>query len=221
MSEHAAEGVVSDERRVGEMTSGLAYANVPIYRLIMRLLYRAEYDRKYQAVADLIPPSASVVDLCAGDCMLAEKLPGHASRYLGLEINARFVAWAHRRGINARSFDARADEIPPADVVCIQSSLYQFIPTEDEIIGRMIDSARDLVIISEPVVNLTSSQNSSISRLATRWTAVNGVTFPNRHTLESLTELLRRIAPRSELVERQRRDAIFVIRKEPPEDSLP
>ena len=61
----------SHPRRSAVMKSGFAYANVPIYRLVMRLLYGREYHRKYQAVADLIPSSSSVVDLCAGDCLLS------------------------------------------------------------------------------------------------------------------------------------------------------
>jgi hypothetical protein len=195
------------------MNSGFAYASVPIYRLVMRLLYGRDYHRKYQAVADLIPRDATVVDLCAGDCMLVSKLEGSRTKYLALEFNPRFVAWAQRSGIEARHFDARVDEIPVADVICIQSSLYQFIPHEAELLRRMIASARQLVIISEPVVNLATAGNSLLSRLAAHATAVNGQSFPRRHTLESLRQLLMEAAPQAECVERQRRDAIFVIRK--------
>jgi len=195
------------------MNSGFAYASVSFYRLVMRILYGREYHRKYQAVADLIPQDATVVDLCAGDCMLASKLGANRASYLALEINPRFVAWAQRSGIDARTFDARVDEIPLADVICIQSSLYQFIPREAELVRRMIASARKLVIISEPVVNLAASGNSLLSKLAAHATAVNGQSFPHRHTLESLGKLLTEVAPQAELVERQRRDAIFAIRK--------
>jgi hypothetical protein len=195
------------------MKSGFAYANVPIYRLVMRLLYGREYHRKYQAVADLIPSSSSVVDLCAGDCLLAYQLANQSSRYLGLELNPRFVNWARRAGINARIFDLRTEEIPVADVVCIQSSLYQFIPEDAQIVQRMIDSARQLVIVSEPVVNLASSRNSLVSRIAARATAVDGRAFHRRHTFETLSATLIRVAADANLVERQSRDAIFLIRK--------
>ena len=119
------------------MNSGLAYTNVHIYRLVMRFLYGDEYHRKYAAVAALIPRDASVCDLCAGDCMLARIHPETTDRYLALDLNPRFVTADHRSGINARWFDARTQEIPAADVVCLQSSLYQFNPEDDRMVRRM------------------------------------------------------------------------------------
>src|SRR6188768_1272654 len=80
------------------MKTGLAYRSGSFYRLLMRLLYRGEYELKYQAVADLIPAGASVVDVCAGDCKLAEKLIGKQTSYLALEINPAFVARAVASG---------------------------------------------------------------------------------------------------------------------------
>lgn len=201
------------------MNAGLAYRNVRIYRVVMRVLYGAEYHRKYQAVADLIPSGATVVDLCAGDCRLAEKLLGCGTRYIGLDVNRDFVNWAQRFSIDARLFDLRREEIPVADVICIQSSLYQFMPDEEALVRRMIQSARQLVIISEPVVNVASSTSSFLARLAVQATAVNGERFTRRHTFESLTRMLERLQPRAELVERQRRDALFIIRKDALEGS--
>jgi hypothetical protein len=180
--------------------------------MLMRLLYRGDYDLKYQAVADLIPPGSKVVDLCAGDCVLAAKLSGKACRYIGLELNPRFVNSACRAGVDARHFDVRTGEIPEADIVCIQSSLYHFMPDDEMLVQRMVESARLMVIISEPIVNVSASGHSLLSRLAVRATAVNGQKYPSRHTLESLTRLMDKIEPRGELVQRHKREAIFVVR---------
>jgi hypothetical protein len=90
--------------------------------------------------------------------------------------------------------------------------LYQFIPEDDQVVARMIRSARMMVIISEPVVNMTTSARSLLSRIALRATAVEGRRFPRRHTIESLAQTLDRVAPSHELIERQEREAVYVVR---------
>jgi hypothetical protein len=52
-----------------------------------------------------------------------------------------------------------SDEIPPADIVLMQGSLYQFIPEEKNIIRRMLDASRKMVLLAEPVHNRAHSKN--------------------------------------------------------------
>lgn len=169
---------------------GLIYKRVWLYRLTMKLLYGAEYKEKYRAVAEEIPPETVVVDLCCGDCAIAPLLSEKKCTYIGLDVNLRFVRWAQKRGIDARQWDAIGGEIPPADVVCIQSSLYQFIPSDADLIRRMYESARLKVVISEPIHNVASSSSTLVRKLTTWLTRAEGRTFARRHSQESLERLL-------------------------------
>jgi len=137
-----------------------------LYQTAMRLLYGRSYRDRYERLAQIIPDGSSVVDLCCGDAYLYRRFLSQKSvSYLGLDINGGFVRWLQRRGIEAREFDVRSDEIPGGDIVLMQASLYQFIPSEKEILGAMIGAARRYVILVEPVRNLSSSASSFLSWL--------------------------------------------------------
>src|SRR6266542_5817402 len=109
---------------------GLVYRSPTVYRWAMRILDPASAE-DLRVVAEVIEPGSSVIDLCCGDAAIAPLLLERNCRYLGLELNPRFVQSGRRRGLDVRAWDGRSQEIPEhADVVCILSSLYQFIPGE-------------------------------------------------------------------------------------------
>jgi hypothetical protein len=62
------------------------------------------------------------------------------------------VRWARRRGIDARQFDITRSQPPRCDVAVIQASLYQFLPDARPVVEKLIEAAREKVIVSEPVV---------------------------------------------------------------------
>lgn len=192
---------------------GLVYRSVWGYKLLLRLLYGAQYREKYSQVARQIPPGSSIVDLCCGDCVIAPAVLAGGGRYLGLDINERFVRAAHKRGWEARLWDANKDPIPEADFICIQSSLYQFIPHERDLLREMYAKARRGILISEPVVNVT--QNGGwLGKLAEKWTSVGGKRFPARFSAETLQKALE-IFPR-ECTEAHflERETLYVVRKD-------
>jgi len=105
------------------------YANEQLYRAIMRILYGRNFHARYRALAEEIPPRATVVDLCAGDCYLYRKfLRAQAVDYLGLDQSPALVRAAQQAGVQARQFNVWRDEIPPTGIVVMQASLYQFLP---------------------------------------------------------------------------------------------
>jgi hypothetical protein len=137
----------------------------------MRLLYHKNFYARYQAIAEEIPDSASVVDICAGDAYLYSNfLIKKNIRYTGLDNSPFFLSWAQKKGIDYHKINVINDQIPKGDVIVMMASLYQFIPNEKEILHKLIRSARQKVIISEPISNLSSSHHSIIARMANRLT---------------------------------------------------
>ena len=70
-----------------------------------------------------------------------------------------------------RHFDLWVDPLPRADVIVMQSSLCQFIPRQREILDKLLGAARRLVIIAEPVKNMSSSHSTILASLAKKLTA--------------------------------------------------
>jgi hypothetical protein len=91
-------------------------------------------------------------------------------RYIALDNSPYFLRWGQKNGIDYRKVNVFFDEIPKGDVVVIMASLYQFIPREKEILQKLVCSARQKLIISEPISNLSSSQIGIIARIANRLT---------------------------------------------------
>ena len=195
---------------------GWAYRSVWGYRLLMGVLYRGRLAQKYRAVAELVPPGSVVADLCAGDCAIEPLLRAKGCKYSAFDANPRFVEWAQRRGINAHSWDALNGAMPAADVILMQSSLYQFMDRAEALLGAMIAQARLFVIVSEPVENVTRPGEGMLSRAARSATVAQGRVFTERYDAETLRSLMGRIAGSSaELVSRGR-DAVYVLRRAKP-----
>ena len=147
----------------------LIYAHPALYRIVMQLLYGRGYVARYQAISALIPDGADVFEACAGDARLYEHyLRPRGISYRAGEFNERFVAHARARGIAMDRFDLRSDEIPRADVVILHASLYQFMPEHLQVVERLLAAARRTLIVSEPVVNLSTSQWALIRWIAKR-----------------------------------------------------
>jgi len=149
--------------------SSLIYAHPSIYQLLMRLIYGAGFGARYQALSDLIPDGADVFEACAGDAYLYEQhLKARGVKYRAGELNPGFVSHARARGIAMQHFDLCRDAVPEADIVLLHASLYQFMPDHQAVVSRLLAAARQTLIISEPVRNLSSSPNPLIRWLARR-----------------------------------------------------
>jgi glycosyltransferase involved in cell wall biosynthesis len=141
------------------------------YDLMMRLLYRRQYEETYAEVAGRIPAGASVVDVCCGTARLGRDfLHERPGRYLGLDFNAHFVMGARKRGLQARFFNLLTEEVPAADYVTMCSSFYHVRAAEGAILGKLLAAAREAVIISEPVQNVSASPLPGLGTLARKLT---------------------------------------------------
>jgi SAM-dependent methyltransferase len=154
------------------LPESLVYRAPWLYALAMRTLYGRHYGARYRAIADLIPAGSSVLDLCCGPGFLHDPhLRGKRVVYTGLDVNRRFVARVRRRGATALVWDLNdGRELPTADFVVIQASLYQFLPDPAPLLRRMLRAAREAVIVAEPIRNLATSRVPGLGAFAARQT---------------------------------------------------
>ena len=135
----------------------IIYRSPRLYQLVMRLLHVGHFEARYTDLASLVPPGASIVELCAGDARLYNRyLREKNPDYIGLDNSPQFVEAGKKLGLDFRMFDAKTDEVPVADIIIIQASLHIFIREIESFLGRLTKAARIKVIIAEPVRNLSS-----------------------------------------------------------------
>lgn len=181
------------------MSTSLVYRSAAGYELSMRALYGRHYAARMRAVAEQVPPGASVLELCCGPGTLyLRHLRGRSGGYIGIDVNPGFVARLCARGVDARVLDLAAGEepLPRADAVILQASLYHFLPRPERIIDRMLAAAREVVIVSEPVRNLASSQNPVVARVGRRAADPGVGGHAQRFNEESLAALMERYRER-------------------------
>jgi hypothetical protein len=166
--------------------AGLAYWYPVTYRLIERILYGRSYRRHYEALRREIG-TFSVLELCCGDCQIVDYLQGNT--YQGMDINPRFVNHARMRGLNVSLQDVSVGALPQAECVLIHNSLYQFFPHYEKLIDKALASAQKKLIISEPVINLSSSSSRVVSFMAKRATIVGKGSSGKRFNYREMEEI--------------------------------
>lgn len=195
----------------------LIYKNSALYDIVNRLLYGRHHSARYQVIADLIPPRASVVDLCCGPATLYHRfLRAKNVRYTGLDVSPSFIDALNKRGGRGILWDLRSDKpLPRADYIVIQGALYFFLPDPSPLIERMLAAADKEIIVAEAIRNLSSSAVPGISNLAKRLAGAAEGSNAVRFSEETLDELFADYAP-----EQKRsfkipggRDKVYVLKK--------
>ena len=195
----------------------LIYRSGVLYKLLMVLLYREHYASRYRSIEKLIPRGASVLDVCCGPAVLYDRyLKPKGVRYTGLDINDDFVAEARGKGITMVRADVNAiSELPRADVVVMQASLYQFLPDRvPSTVAKMLKAAKKKLIVAEPVRNLSTSRIGCLARLAQQQTDAGFGACISRFDVSSLAEAM---SPFSSRIEKSflipgGREAVYVLR---------
>lgn len=175
------------------LPESLIYRSALGYGLAMRVLYGRYYGTRDVAVAAHVPYGASVLELCCGPARLyRSELRGRVGAYMALDANAGFVDRLRRHGIDARQADVASADLPAADVVLMQASLYHFLPDAEAMVRRMLAAARERVVISEPVRNLAQSRVPIVARLGSAGAATGGGAQALRFDEPSLEALMER-----------------------------
>ncbi len=150
------------------------YSHPLLYQLVMRGLYGRHYRDRYEAIAAEIADQSDVLDVCAGDCRLyTQCLSVKGVRYRAVDFSPVFVRAARAKGIDATLLDVRRDELPRADVVVMEASLYQFLPDAGGVLEKLLRAARAKLIVAEPVRNLSSSSLGWLAGLSGQLTRVS------------------------------------------------
>lgn len=161
----------------------------------MRVLYGRYYAARDAAVAAHVPDGSSVLELCCGPARMYEReLRQRTRSYVGIDASEGFVERLRRRGVDARRADVATAELPTADVVVMQASLYHFLPEEPAaaMLARMRAAARDRVVVAEPVRNLAQSRLGFVARLAAGGAATAEGAQAQRFDAASLRALMDR-----------------------------
>ncbi|HEX4363410.1 MAG TPA: class I SAM-dependent methyltransferase [Solirubrobacteraceae bacterium] len=175
------------------LPESLVYRSAWGYGLAMRVLYGRYYAARDAAVAAHIPDGASVLELCCGPARLyLHELNGRVGSYAALDASQRFVQRLLSRGVDARCADVARAELPVADVVVMQASLYHFMPEAEAMIRRMRAASRMSTIIAEPVRNLASSRLGIVARLGAGGAATQQGAQSQRFDEDSLHTLMER-----------------------------
>lgn len=139
------------------MSVSIIYRSIYLYRAVMWLLYRGKYRMRFARITELLRESdKAVVELCFGDIYIADYCKMRGKRWIGYDISEHFVAYAQKKGFDAKREDiSLLEQFPESDVCIMVGSLYHFHTELRELFGKILRSAPRL-ILSEPVVNWTN-----------------------------------------------------------------
>jgi SAM-dependent methyltransferase len=178
------------------LATTVLYKSASLYELLMVLLYGRHYPGRYQVIADLIPARSSVLDVCCGPAVLYHRyLKNQSITYTGLDLSSSFIKRLRQRGAKGEVWDLRENaELPAADYVIMQASLYQFLPDPRPVVDRMLRAARRQVILAEPIRNITSSNLAPLAFLGRRFTDPGDSHSDHRFTERTLDLFFARYA---------------------------
>jgi hypothetical protein len=169
------------------------YRHLLIYRFIMNILYGGGYKERFNRVIEQMkhsPRGSYILELCFGDTYIAEYCKNNGYRWMGIDLNLEFVEHAKKTGHDAFHLDlSTIDALPKAHVCILMGSLYHFHPDVMSILKKMSD-ASEVIIISEPVSNL-SARKGLIGYLAKRSANVGKGNEAFRYDPQSFMTLIR------------------------------
>lgn len=199
------------------MKFGFIYSHPLIYNLLIWTLYRGRPRERFRCVAQKIEEGQTVLDLCAGTDMLFRLLHKRVKSYTAVDINPGFTRALTKKGITTITADITAVTLPVADVVTMNSSLYHFRQELTLVITKMLNAARDKVIILEPVRNISSSENRILRFIARRSTKAEGVVPKHHFSPETFIQTMKKIPGLQSLeMLENKRDMIAILKGQAP-----
>ena len=195
--------------------NSLIYRNIFLYRLVMKLLYKGEYYKRFETVCKLIE-GKKVTELCFGDLVVAKYCRQQNIEWTGIDVSKHFVRIAKRKGFKASVGDIHTlAEFPKADVCVMCGSLYHFVIDIDALFLKLLACA-PRIIISEPIHNL-SERNDWIGALARKAANVKGEKQGFRYTEETLLSALNIVSKKFnfsfKVIEKQKKDIVVLIER--------
>jgi hypothetical protein len=172
------------------MNTGFIYKNVYLYRIVMNVLYSFTYKKRfYDVVKEFSENDKNILDLCFGDIIIASECKRLGIQWMGIDMNENFVSFARKKGYNAVQNDiTKIETLPLSDICIMVGSLYHFHNEICLIIDKMLASSRR-IIISEPIINLSSNEGF-IGKISRRFTNAGKGAENFRFNKKSIIEAL-------------------------------
>jgi hypothetical protein len=195
--------------------TSVIYSSIFNYRLMMQLLYKGHYYKRFERIQPLIKGN-TVTELCFADTVIATYCKKNNIRWTGIDLQAAFVNNALKKGFNAQLQDIQSlTTFEKADTLIVAGSLYHFQNDLENLFKKML-AAAPRIIISEPIINL-SNRNGIIGKLAKASANVKGKKQAFRFTeltlKNALTVWSKQLNFKYEVVEQFNKDLIIVIQK--------
>jgi len=184
----------------------------------MNILYTSGYKNRFKKVITVIKnyQPKSVLELCFGDVFIAKYCTENNIDWTGIDINEHFVRKLKNKGYNATRADlSELIKLPKADICLMMGSLYHFHNETHSILSKMLNAA-NVIIISEPIKNI-SDQNNFIGRFAKKSANASKGNEAFRYNANSLEKMLtiesNKLNFKFEIVDFYKKDSIIVIEK--------
>ncbi len=132
----------------------------------MNILYSMHYRKRFKDIINLFSEKdKNVLELCFGDIYIARECKVRGINWMGIDLNDSFVNHAKDKGFNAIKNDLKKlGEFPYSDACIMSGSLYHFNDDLENLLSKIL-KATPKIIISEPIVNL-SSKKGLIGKIA-------------------------------------------------------
>ncbi len=181
----------------------------------MQVLYKGQYNKRYSKIFPLLKAN-KITELCFGDTVIADYCKQNNILWTGYDTNAPFVKNAKKNNFNAFEADIlKIEKFETADICLIIGSFYHFHQSLEILVAKMFDAA-PVVIISEPIKNLTQSKGI-IGKLAKGSSDINGVAqnfrFNEATLIQKLHELSLKLNFKTEVIEKFNKDMIIRLYK--------
>ena len=117
-----------------------------------------QYTKRFKKITNLINHGdKKIIELCFADTYIANYCKKNDIKWIGYDINYRFVENANKRKFESYQIDLLKENITEkADMCLIIGSLYHFNNSLEFFFLKMLNISHK-IIISEPVKNLTNS----------------------------------------------------------------
>lgn len=198
------------------MNNSFIYKNIHIYRILMNILYSLKYKKRFsEIVNEFSENDKNILELCFGDIYIADECRKRGINWMGIDISENFVKFANKKGYHAIKDDLTKIETLPLSDICIMcGSLYHFHNEIDLILGKMLASSQK-IIISEPIVNLSSKKNliGKISKILTNaGKGAENFRFNKESIIDTLDELKNKMSFEYKIIS-IKRDILIEIKK--------
>ena len=182
----------------------------------MNTLYSLKYRKRFNdIVKEILSEDKNILELCFGDILIAEECRKRKIRWTGIDISKNFVNFAIRKKFDAVCDDlTKIENLPVSDVCIMCGSLYHF-HNEIEMIFRKMLAAAPRILISEPVINLSSGKGfiSKLSRLLTNaGKGAENFRFDEKSIIDTLNGLKNKMKFEYRVISKSR-DIVIEIKK--------